>query len=873
MIVVGAGPAGLLCAKEAASLGAKVTVYEEHKKIGEPVHCTGLISKKGLDGLNTDYSDSILNKCRGARFYSPKGQEFEVKKKNSVAFVIDRSVFDKTISEEAEGEGVEIVLGKKWTGECDVAADGPLSAWAPKREYVHAYQVTADLERDTDFVEIHYVPGFFAWVVPVDEKQCRVGIGVRKGNPKEALMHWLHSKKMALEYEEETSALIPLYDGKETVVNGTCLVGDAAGQVKATSVDAEEPIIIQKNGLIRTVRIGAFVNSNMEKPQSIEHPVKHLRDEIKGYSALSIERDATKPGFHDIKGILKHGLEENLFELVLKNGYRVKATESHSVMVAAESGLEEKKVSKLRKGYDYLLVNLDVPNNQSVKEIDLIQMILEENPEMVKYVRVKGGKKLIYSKATDVPRRYKSAYWTHDSIPLENFLKKEIIPKNVKISFTKSELEIPNIIEATPELARLLGYYVAEGSSGQKAYFTFGKNDRATGVIDDAKHCIEKVFGVPCWEEEGKNPKTGKVCKYNIGFGGKLVSLLLQKVFKTGYSAKTKEIPFIVFNMPNKLKYEFLKAYLKGDGTIRVRMGKNRRNWSAEISAKTASYKLASDLTLLSLQLGLYPTIEEQKPSSHNWNDKKIDSGVAYRVVFYGNENLKKLLDVFPDFRRQINYYLKRTRFSRSQKNFPLALLPSNLCQYLRKRKFVERHSKTISYKQLKKILNSVNPKEKKIVFIKNLVDSNVIPIQIKEIRKVKPTVGEVFDLEIPNTNIFVGGVGPILLHNTGGGVAIGGFCARICGAVLGEAREPGVYESLWRQEWEQSLEMHRSIRRILDNIPPSEIEELFTIVKKEKLEKVIERHGDMERPWPLVNALMTKPGLMMKMMKYARYL
>ncbi|MCK4327402.1 MAG: NAD(P)/FAD-dependent oxidoreductase [Candidatus Diapherotrites archaeon] len=873
MIVVGAGPAGLLCAKEAASLGAKVTVYEEHKKIGEPVHCTGLVSKKGLDKLNVEYEESVLNKCRGARFYSPGGEEFEVKKGQPVTMVIDRSVLDKTIAEEAEGEGAEIITGKKWGGKCDVAADGPLSKWAPKRQYVHAYQVTADLEKDEEFVEIHWTPGFFAWVVPVNAKECRVGIGVRKGNPREALMKWLHKKGMELEYDDEMSALIPLFDNSPAVVDGTCLVGDAAAHVKATSIDAEEPVVIQKNGLIRTVRIGAFVNGNMKNPRLVKTPVKHLKEKIKNWSAFSIERDATKPGFWGVGGILKHDLEEDLFELILKNGYRVKATASHSVLVAEGSELKEKKVSELREGYDHLLVSMDVPNNQSIKEINLVQMILEEAPEMIRYVRVKGGRELIYSKVSDVPRRYQSAHWVSDSIPLENFLKKGIIPQNVKISFTKSRVAIPNIIRATPEFARLLGYYVAEGSSNQKAYLTFGENDRVNGVIDDAEHCIKKALGVPFWEEQGKNPKTGKVCKYNIGFGGKLLSLIFKKVLKTGGSARTKEVPFVVFNMPNNLKYEFLKAYLVGDGTIRVRTGKNRRNWSAEISAKTASYKLASDLVLLSLQLGLYPSIEKQKPRSHTWNGKKIKSGTAYKIGFYGNENLKKLLDVFPNYKKELQRYLKKIRFTCSQKNFPLSLLPQDLREYLKKRKFVENHSKTISYGQLTKILDTITPRKKETAFIKNLVNNNVVPIPIKKIRKVKPTTKEVFDLEIPNTNIFVGGMGPILLHNTGGGVAIGGFNARICGAVLGENRNPGDYEALWRKEYGKDLAMHRRIRNMLDKIPGGEMDELFGLANAEGLAKIIERHGDMERPWPLINALMSRPGLAMKMMKYSKYL
>jgi geranylgeranyl reductase family protein len=246
MIVVGAGPAGCLCAKEAASEGVRVDVWERKKTIGEPVQCTGLVSLRGLNELNVEYKDAVLNECRGARIFSPRGQVIEVRKQRAVAAVLDRAAFDRIVAEEAESAGANITLGKEWSGEkADVlvGADGAnssiLRSFSRKHAFLHAYQVLADLKRDTDFVELHFGPwsqGFFAWVVPVDERQCRVGIAVSEGNPRLALAKFASARGMTLEYGEEYSGLIPLFENAPAVLSSNvAVVGDAAAQVKAST--------------------------------------------------------------------------------------------------------------------------------------------------------------------------------------------------------------------------------------------------------------------------------------------------------------------------------------------------------------------------------------------------------------------------------------------------------------------------------------------------------------------------------------------------------------------------------------------------------------------------------------------------------------
>ena len=254
--IIGGGPIGAYTAYLLAEAGEKVRIFEEHKEIGRPIQCTGIVSKNLFKVLDLD-EKFIVNKVKGARLYSPNNVFFEVKGKNVEGFILDREKFDKHLIKKAVDEGVELFLGHKFIKnegnklifdkrayETDIliGADGPLSKVAKcnemfNREFCLGLQARIKLEKDSDFVELYMgknCKNGFGWVVPENNKICRVGIMTTERNSGEIFNSFL--SKFSKKIINKQAGLIPIYNSKNKIrKDNIFLIGDAAGQVKPTT--------------------------------------------------------------------------------------------------------------------------------------------------------------------------------------------------------------------------------------------------------------------------------------------------------------------------------------------------------------------------------------------------------------------------------------------------------------------------------------------------------------------------------------------------------------------------------------------------------------------------------------------------------------
>ncbi len=279
IIVVGGGPCGSYAAYVAGKLGANVLVCEEHKAIGKPSHCAGHLNISSLNKMGILLPQEIIeNEIKGAFFFSPSGNKFELRSNKPVTYVVNRVRFDRYIAELATRVGVQyefnskvnslildsgVVKGvninrdkMKVNANLVIDAEGCSSTLLKEIGIngIKSSMVVRGIEAeiidtenlDEEIVEVYFgsniAPGFFAWIIPKKEGKAKIGLATRTGDPRKYLRKFIEKHPIASKKLKNTKITykslhpIPL-EGPltKTYSNGFLIVGDAASQVKPTT--------------------------------------------------------------------------------------------------------------------------------------------------------------------------------------------------------------------------------------------------------------------------------------------------------------------------------------------------------------------------------------------------------------------------------------------------------------------------------------------------------------------------------------------------------------------------------------------------------------------------------------------------------------
>jgi digeranylgeranylglycerophospholipid reductase len=329
VIIVGAGPTGGRTATHLASLGHSVLMLEEHKEIGRPFQCAGLVTPKAMHEVGL-YS-SVLQEIDGARIHGPDGTLVPVGTEGKLrTYVVCRKQFDQGVVQQAmqagatlsldsspidavvEEHGVTLqvnVAGKQTEMKTKllIGCDGAHS-WTRRHfkmgrpnEMMIGFQTEVQgYEGKERWLEMFsgsaIAPGFFAWVIPSGFGSHRIGVwstpdrldGKSVEQSYEDLIHHPKWQDRFSNITETARYCGPIPSGmvKKPVGNRVMLLGDAAGMAKPTTGGGIGPGFRQIKGILQPLSKAILEDQLTEKNL---HKIT-----IKHYTAMKKDQDKAR---------------------------------------------------------------------------------------------------------------------------------------------------------------------------------------------------------------------------------------------------------------------------------------------------------------------------------------------------------------------------------------------------------------------------------------------------------------------------------------------------------------------------------------------------------------------------------------------------
>ena len=261
VVVIGAGFAGLACAREIARRGLGVLVLERKPKAGDRIHTTGILVKEAQDEWAAPAH--LVREITRVRVYAPSLRSAAVERAGYFFLATDTGGLLEWLLQETRNWGVDIRLGATFQGatqehgrwtvaganvDCRflVGADGARSQVAKllgldrNLRYLkgveYAYEPLPDAELSLHcFMDKHFAPGYIGWVLP-GVGVTQVGLACHSGNTVDLPgfirridpLFGLSQRRIL----EKRGGIIPIGGLLRNFYReGAMLVGDAAGMV------------------------------------------------------------------------------------------------------------------------------------------------------------------------------------------------------------------------------------------------------------------------------------------------------------------------------------------------------------------------------------------------------------------------------------------------------------------------------------------------------------------------------------------------------------------------------------------------------------------------------------------------------------------
>jgi len=262
--IVGASIAGNYLTYLLSKSNLKIAVLEYHKEIGLPFQCAGIISQK-LSELIELPKEIVLNRVTTAKIVNPSGKHINLSG-DEHPYIIDRIALDRLFYDKIkEDPNVTYFLGERYKSfeyriedskKCVfietskrtikikmlIGCDGPLSSVGKqlnvKNSVLYASQIRIKANFNEDEAAMYFDPQWkqlFGWIVPEGNRVFRIGIAAAK-NVKSCFKRFLEGLSVDIDDKiDQQGGIIPYGIMNKIAFDNILLLGDSAGQVKATT--------------------------------------------------------------------------------------------------------------------------------------------------------------------------------------------------------------------------------------------------------------------------------------------------------------------------------------------------------------------------------------------------------------------------------------------------------------------------------------------------------------------------------------------------------------------------------------------------------------------------------------------------------------
>ncbi|MFH1256947.1 MAG: AAA family ATPase [Candidatus Diapherotrites archaeon] len=455
--------------------------------------------------------------------------------------------------------------------------------------------------------------------------------------------------------------------------------------------------------------------------------------------------------FSRINDHIKHSLDGKMLEVLTKTGRKIRVTEKHSLF-SYYDGIISVPTSMLVAGESVIAIPARIPNiDLKVERINLFDFFSQKEGFMVKNVskELRGAVKLIghenVAEIIGVSEKYLYDVWGKNvSVEAKKFLRlideSKLTPdlNAMKIGIKGARHYMPAALELNEGLMELLGLWVAEGDYN-RGFIRF------TIVNEEIKARVRALL-------------SGLKLPFSIFESSTYVnSSIFGSVFRDVLGLESgafkKRIPKMLLGASTQKAHAFLRGYFSGDGTI----SSNGRTYLIE--ASTVSEKLADDLLLLLLKLGIVARHRLKK----EWT-----GSVSHRIVIHGVQNFKRFKGAgFIDVKRNscIEKYISEKKFYRTN-SVPITpkvreLLNAAFGSYPQ--------NKAVELGTLARALQVVDSSRNRGE-LWAVAEADIYWDKVVAIKEI-PYDGFVYDVSVEPCQNFVGGFGGIFAHNSERGI------------------------------------------------------------------------------------------------------